>query len=238
MKEDNALLDNIDPISQNITGGMKQNLNEIKHQFSGSVTAQAQFNFENIMKGLIAGSGTYVSLVYAYLHFVTWAIPGIGTIIAVISTAVALAVKNNPQRRDEEIENIRGTIAGDMRNNFVKNNALIKEAIISGGDKGISEEEILDPNAPYKKFPPEVQAELSYGLKIVRIFYRESFKATIEQQKVILEENYKRALAEPELSNAKRERIKTKAAEWRTKKITPLREDVTKAEQKITATFG
>ena len=236
--EENSLLIDIDPIPSDLTGSMKADVNAFEFQFSGDTTSQAQFDFMNIIKSLLAAGGTYMggAWIYIYLLPSSFIIPGIGPILLGLSILVALFVKDlGNNNRAEQIDAIRQDIIKDMRNKLIDERDAIENKIIQGS---VSEQEILDPTSSYNSLPPDVKKQLSAGLKIVRLFYMMFFKGTIEQQKVKLEAKYNQALAELELSQEERDRIKSKAIECRTEKIAPLRENLAKVEHEITKIFG
>ena len=237
-QEENGLLIDIDPIPMDITGSMKSDVNAFEFQFSGDTTIQAQFDFMNIIKSLLAAGGTYVGGAWIYLYVLpaTLVIPFIGPILLGLSILVALLVKDAGNNdRQKQIDAISQDIVKDMRNKLMDDRDSIEDKIILGS---VSEEDILNPDSFYNALSPVEKGKLSAGIKFVRLFYLMFFKATIEQQKAKLEAKYNQALAELELSQEKRDLIKAKAEKIRTEQITPLRKKVAAVEQEITKVFG
>ena len=211
--ENNELLYSIDPIPAKLTGSLQKDQQRYYLKVNGiDTSASAKSAAWNALTYTTSAFGTIGF--FAYMVPTLFAIPGFGWILGVGASLVGLITSAIFDDSDERIAAIKEKTASELRNNLSAESFEIQQTIVEGK-------------------PPE-----SPGIKAIREFYVDLFKKKIAEQHELLEADYRRAIAELELNQEERDRIKAKAFAWRTEKIAILREDVAVIEQEITKIFG
>ena len=217
--KDNDLLENISPVPSNLTGSISKDVRLNSNLIQNLDTAMAaKFSTLSFVKGMAFFTATALALMPIV------AIPIIGQFLGFIMGIMAWIkyLAETDEEEQKKIDELAEKIANDLRGHLGKQTERdkIEDTLING----------QVPKYSWEQPKP--------GIKIIREFYEQLFRATIEQQKNELNAAYKRALAELELNQTERDRIKGKALAFRTNKIALLQKDVTKTEQEIIDIWG
>ena len=219
--KENPFLEKIESLPAELTGSMSKDVvrSDINRVVLENTSYAAEFSISDIVNAILTGAATYASSAFVYLHVLpaTFIIPGIGQILLVVSAVVALIkwLTTDDQKR---INQLQQKIATELKNKLEETKEDTIANIINGQPKA---------------FP-----EPKPGVNFIREFYTSFFKGVLEQQKKTLEDEYKQKLAELNQTQAKRDEIKVKAAQWREQHIQPLRQNLREVQQQIENVWG